>query len=161
MQWLALSALALGLAATAHAATVTDQFQVTATVVASCTVSATDLGFGNYDPLSGSHTTATSTVTVRCSLEAPFDIGLDAGTGSGATITVRRMTLAADTETLDYGLFSNATHTTNWGDTVGVDTVSGTGTGLDATFSVYGRLPAGQNQPVGSYSDTITVTVTY
>jgi spore coat protein U-like protein len=38
-------------------------------------------------------------------------------------------------------------------------TVSGTGTSSD--FTVYGRIPARQNASVGSYSDTITVTITF
>jgi spore coat protein U-like protein len=30
---------------------------------------------------------------------------------------------------INYALYSNSGRTTNWGDTVGIDTVSGTGTG--------------------------------
>ena len=32
---------------------------------------------------------------------------------------------------------------------------------LDQTTTVYGRIPAGQNVPPGSYSDTILVTVIF
>jgi spore coat protein U-like protein len=64
--------------------------------------------------------------------------------------------------TLNYSLFSNAGRTTNWGNNIGTDTVAGTGTGALQTLTVYGRIPASQTTaPVGSYSDTITVTVTF
>jgi spore coat protein U-like protein len=60
-----------------------------------------------------------------------------------------------------YKLFQDAGHTTNWGNTVGVDTVQGTQSGLAQNFTVFGQLPAGQSVPSGTYSDTITVTVTF
>ena len=39
------------------------------------------------------------------------------------------------------------------------DTQSGSGTGGENHFTVYGRIPEGQNVSVGSYSDSLTVTV--
>jgi spore coat protein U-like protein len=62
---------------------------------------------------------------------------------------------------LNYGLFTDATRTTNWGETVGTDTVSGTGTGATQIVTVYGRIPATQNVGIGGYVDTITATVTF
>jgi len=44
---------------------------------------------------------------------------------------------------------------------VGTDTVAGTGTGALQSLTVYGQLPANQKVLPGSYSDTITVTITY
>lgn len=55
----------LSVAGAAQAATDTTTFQVTATVVASCNVSATDLAFGNYDPTAATDLDATSTVTAN------------------------------------------------------------------------------------------------
>jgi spore coat protein U-like protein len=51
--------------------------------------------------------------------------------------------------------------TSNWGQTVGTDTVSSTGTGAVQSFTVYGQVPAQSTPAPGAYSDTITVTVTY
>jgi spore coat protein U-like protein len=63
---------------------------------------------------------------------------------------------------LSYSLYQNSTRTTNWGNTVGTDTVSGTGTGNAQALNVYGRIPGSQTSVVpGSYADTITVTLTY
>ncbi|WP_043765273.1 Csu type fimbrial protein [Algiphilus aromaticivorans] len=144
----------------AWAATETDTFEVTATVVSACTVTASDLNFGNYDPLAALPTDATTTVSVTCSLLAPYDIGLNAGLHGGA-VTSREMQISGDTDRLDYLLSQDLAHTTNWGNTVDTDTVAGVGTGLSVPTTIYGRIPAAQNVPVGSYADTITVTVTF
>ena len=112
-------------AAPTIAATTTTTFNVTATVVATCQVSATPLAFGNY---SGALTNNTSTITATCTNTSPYNIGLNAGTATGATVTARKMTGPA-AALLNYNLYSNAGMTTNWGNTVGTDTVTGTGSG--------------------------------
>jgi len=134
-------------------------FNVTTSVGEACSVSATDLGFGAYDPLSATNTDATTTLDVTCTLTTTYDVGLDAGTGTGATTTVRVMEFGANT--LNYALYQEAGRTTIWGDTVGVDTVSGTGTGSAQSLTVYGRIPALQSATPGAYTDLITVTVTF
>jgi spore coat protein U-like protein len=62
---------------------------------------------------------------------------------------------------LSYGLFQNAGFTTNWGQTTGTDTVTGTGNGAAQAITVYGQVAAGQYVAPGSYVDTVTATVTY
>ncbi|MBD3828781.1 MAG: spore coat U domain-containing protein [Stenotrophomonas sp.] len=141
----------------AQAATATTTFQVTATVLATCQVSATPLAFGNY---AGSQTDATSTISVTCTNGTAYNVGLDAGTADGATVTTRKMT-GPGGALLGYALYSDSARITNWGNTVGTDTVTGTGTGLAQTLTVYGRIPAGSMPTPGAYADTITVTVTY
>jgi len=137
----------------------TDTFNVTTSVGEACSVTATDLGFGAYDPLSATNTDATTTMDVTCTLSTTYDVGMDAGTGTGATTTVRVMEFGANT--LNYALYQEAGRTTIWGENVGVDTVSGTGTGAAQTLTVYGRIPALQSVTPGSYADLITVTVTF
>jgi spore coat protein U-like protein len=157
----ALATLALNASAgSVSAATTSTTFQVTATVASACTVSANNLAFGTYVQTAGVNTDATTTVTVNCSLSTGYNIGLDEGTGTGATVSDRIMSDGSSNE-LNYTLYSNALRTTLWGNTVGSDTVSGTGLGVAHT--VYGRVFSDQSDtaPVGSYSDTITVTVTY
>lgn len=143
----------------ASAATATDTFLVTATVADSCSVTGNDLNFGTYDPVSGSTLDGTTTVDVTCTLDTAYDIGLNAGTGTGATVTVRKMTSGSNT--LNYSLFQEVTHVTVWGDTVGSDTVADTGTGAVQNHTVFGQIPASQAVPAGTYTDTITVTITY
>jgi len=143
----------------AIAATTTTTFTVTATVLSVCSVAATNLAFGNYDASSGTANDASSTVTVTCTPSETYDVGLDAGTGSGATVAVRRMTNGGNT--LDYSLYQDAGRTTVWGQTIGTNTQAGTGNGSGQAFTVYGRIPTAQYVAAGNYSDTITATVTY
>ncbi|MES2390277.1 MAG: spore coat U domain-containing protein [Acidobacteriota bacterium] len=137
--------------------TVTAQFSVTATEQPSCTLSASNLTFGTY---SGVLVTSTSSITVQCTNSTTYNIGLNAGTATGATVTTRNMT-GPSASHLQYGLYRNSAHTTNWGNTVGTDTQSGSGSGTVQTLTVYGQLPAGQSTHTGTYSDTITATLTY
>jgi spore coat protein U-like protein len=148
-----LGILTLGLAPTsAVAATTTAPIAVSATVVATCVVSATAMGFGNY---TGVVATATSTVTVQCTNTTPYTVALNAGTSSGSSVTARKMTGAAGVY-LNYGLFSDAAYLTNFATTASI-----TGNGSGQPITVYGSVPAGQYVAPGSYTDTITATVTY
>ena len=140
----------------ALAATVTTTLPVSATVLSVCIVSALPLAFGNY---SGAQNNATTSVTVTCSLGATYNVGLDAGASTGATVTTRKMTLV--TNTLNYSIARDAAYTQNWGVTIGTDTEPGTGSGLPQAVTVYGRIPAGQFSAAGAYTDTVGVTVTY
>lgn len=146
---------------TAQAATATNTFQVTATVNSACSVTATNLVFGVYDP-SAAANDKTSTVTVTCTLATGYDIGLSAGVAAGATVMTRQMKESALPDLINYSLFSDASRTVNWGNTVGTDTVNvASALGTPEVHTVYGRIPAGQYVTAGSYSDTISVTVTY
>ena len=150
--------LALSLAPTsAVAATATTTFAVTATVQATCVVSATAMSFGTY---TAAVANATSTVSVTCTNTTPYNVGLSAGLATGATVTTRKMTGPASA-LLGYALFSDAARTVNWGQTIGTDTVTGTGNGSAQALTVYGQVVAGQYVAPGSYADTITATVTY
>lgn len=137
--------------------TATTSFQVTVVVPTSCTLSTNALAFGSY---SGLLLNATSTISVDCTNTTPYNVGLDAGTATGATVTNRSMT-GPTSALLGYKLFSDASHTTNWGNTVGTDTKAGTGNGAVQTLTIYGQIPAGQLVRPGSYADTITATLTY
>lgn len=143
----------------AQAATATTTFPVTATVIKACIVTATPLAFGNYDPTAASPTDATSTLSVLCTVGTAYTVGLSQGTASGATVTTRKMANGANL--LNYALYQENGHTTNWGNTAGTDTVAATAPVGATTMTVYGRIAAGQNVPIGSYSDTITVNVVY
>ncbi|NGO54553.1 Csu type fimbrial protein [Allomesorhizobium camelthorni] len=147
---------------TAFAATTTTTFGVSATVAATCVInSASALAFGTVGALAA-NVDQTSTIDVKCTNTTPFNIGLGAGTATGATVTTRKMTGAgASPATLSFSLYSDTGRTTNWGNTVATDTVASTGTGSSQTFTVYGRIPVQTAPKPDTYSDTITVTVTY
>jgi spore coat protein U-like protein len=153
-----IAVLTLGFASTPASATttVTTTFGVSATVQSTCLISATALAFGTY---TGAVDNATSTVSVTCTNTTPYNVALNPGTATGATVTTRKMTSGSNT--LNYSLFSNSGMTTNWGQTVGTDTVTGTGNGSAQTLTVYGQVPASQYVTPGAYADTITASVIY
>lgn len=158
--------LTLGLAAgfalvggAAYAATTTSTFQVQLTITAQCIInSAANLNFGSQGILS-SNVDQSSTLSVQCTNTTPYNIGLDAGTGTGATVAVRKMTSGANT--INYSLYTDAARTTVWGNTISTDTVAATGNGSAQNYTVYGRTPSQTTPAPGAYADTITVTVTY
>ena len=137
--------------------TATISFTITAVITATCTTSAANLTFGNYASV---QLNAQSAITVNCTNLTPFNIGLSAGNGSGATVTTRTMAGPA-AATLNYSIFRDSGRTLNWGNTVGTDTFSATATGSAVQYPVYGRIPGGQAPRTGAYTDTIVVTVTY
>jgi spore coat protein U-like protein len=147
------------LANASYAASTTSTFAVQATIAATCTInSASTLNFGTLGVLAG-NTDQTSTIQVACTNTTPYNIGLDAGTGSGATVAVRKLTSGG--ATVNYSLYSDSGRTTVWGTTIGTDTVAATGSGAAQSYTVYGRIPAQTTPAPGNYADTITVTVTY
>lgn len=150
--------LALGLAPTAAFAQTnpaTTTIAVSATVLKDCIVAAAALPFGNY---TGAVNEVQTSVTVTCTSTTAYTVALDKGL-NGASATTRKMKNGA--ALLNYGLYSDAAWTTNWGYTVGTDTVAGTGNGAAQVLPVYGQIPAGQYVTPGSYADTITVNVAY
>lgn len=146
----------------AVAASATGSFNVTTTVIDVCAVATSDLGFGTYNPIGGAALDGTTTITVTCTLGTPYNVQLDAGAHGGGSVNARKMQrTSGGTETMNYSLYRNAGRTQNWGETDNTDTLSATGTGLTQDHTVYGRIPASENVPTGSYSDTVNVTVSY
>ncbi len=159
----AIALAAFGLAAaSAQAATVTNSMPVKITLVAACnvtTVAPTTLDFGSGIGLLTANIDQTSTITVTCSNNASYNIGLDAGLATGATVTTRAMTNGA--ATVKYAIYRDSGRTLNWGNTVLTDTLAGTGSGVPQTITVYGRVPVQTTPAANTYNDTVGVTVTY
>jgi spore coat protein U-like protein len=153
---LLLSALTPGVA---DAATANTTMPVTMTITAGCTVTATSVAFGSQSVLAAA-TSGTGTLGVTCTNTTPYNVGLDAGSGAGATVAVRKMTGPASA-IINYGLFQNAAFTTAFGNVVGTNTVAGTGIGTSQTITVYGQVPAQSSPAPGSYADVVNVTITF
>lgn len=171
---LATATIAIGsFAQVGLAATATDNdMDITVAVIASCTISVTDMQFGAISTRdTGANETQTSTVTVTCTADADYDVGFDFGTNEaldGTAPARLKHTDAAASEPygvenpfLNYGLYRDSGHSNLWGNTVGTNTVSGTGNGDDQTITVYGKIEADQEVSLGSYADTVTATVWY
>lgn len=136
-----------------------DTFTVSATVLATCEITANDLNFGSYNPISATHLDAATTVSVTCTNGTAYNVALSLGDGTGATTASRYMTQGANA--LAYTLYRDPGRSQLWGDDEGVDTLAGVGDGTADTIDIYGRVPMQQAAPSGSYDDTITVTVTW
>lgn len=158
-----LAAPALVLAPPVFAQTSTDTLNVTATVTASCDItSTTTLAFGSVTQ-SATDVDNAGAVNLICTTSTPWF--LSAAAGANATGAQNRMKHASLAEYLNYDIYSDAGRSTIFpvaAGTLGAGDTGGAGTGVAQTVPVYGRIPAGQTLPTpGSYTDTVTMTVTY
>lgn len=139
------------------------------TLLCSCSVSTSPVSFGVYNPLSSSPHDSAGNVRVTCGgvlgLLVPYSIAINKGVYS-ANFSPRQMDSGVNR--LSYDLYTSGAHTLIWGDGSGSTQVvadSVTIVLLGGTFNdhaVYGRIPGSQFTVIpGSYSDTVTVTVTY
>lgn len=158
----ALAAALLAAAPLASAATASDTMTVSITIENSCTIAANDLSFGTQNTLAA-NIDADTTVDIVCTGAGPLSIEFTAGAGGAATFATRQMTDAVSNDTIAYSLFADAGRTQVLGDATGGSVViAGSSTGGTDSFPVYGRVFGGQNpKSVGSYSDTVTATVTF
>jgi len=136
------------------AALVTASLASPPAVAASCSAASSGVSFGSYDTLDPSPLDSAGDVRVTCDSSVPFTVSLNPGSGpSGGR------QLSGGSATLNYQLYIDAARTTVWGDDTYGNSVSTSGTDVD--LSVYGRVPGQQNVPAGSYSDVLTITISY
>jgi spore coat protein U domain-containing protein, fimbrial subunit CupE1/2/3/6 len=123
--------------------------------------------FGVYDDGAPAAANTSTSVVVRClrnggpaNVTLTLQIGPSAGTGQ-----IVNRALSAGAERLAYNLYRDASRTAVWGQTAGVDTVAVAINGVpnngskDATFVVYGRIPALQSVAAGAYADSVQLTI--
>jgi spore coat protein U-like protein len=131
---------------------------------AACTVSATGVNFGAYDVFVATPLDSTGTVTVRCDQAPPPDVVIAIGpSGTSGGFIPRQMRSASSPDRLNYNLFTNAGRSTVWGDGApGTSTVflKNVKKNRPVVTAIYGRIPPGQDVSVGTYSDSLTVTIT-
>ncbi len=144
----------------ASATTVTTSFNAKIAIVAACTMTTpADIDFGSTGLITA-NIDQTTTMNVTCTNTTPYNVGLDKGT-NGASVTARLMKHTTLAATIPYSLYTNSTRTSNWGTTIGTDTVAGTGSGTAQTLTIYGRVAPQAAPNPGSYTDAVTVTLTY
>lgn len=133
--------------------------------VSSCTVSASGVSFGIYDPTIATATLSSGTIEADCAVTGatghnPLTISLSAGNSGN----FGSRTMVSGTDMLSYNLFIDAAYTQIWGDGTGVslaNTVYVTPGKPSITVTVYGMMPALQGNAAGNFTDTITVTVAF
>lgn len=138
-----------------------------------CSVTPTAVAFGTYDDTIAAPTDSAGTVAVTCSLTKPDTVvvGFTLSMTQGSSGTYLNRTLVSGTSILNYNIYTDAARSTIWGDGSGASSgLSGSvglghGLGNNGTqtvnFPSYGRIPAGQQVLFGTYSDLLTVTVTW
>ncbi len=129
-----------------------------------CTVSTTPVSFGSYSVLSSSPLDAEGSITVSCN-EAPpptVAIAIGASPNSGG-FSPRKMKLGSGSELIEYNLYIDTTRTQIWGDGTGSTFTKSQKARKNNTWenTVYGRVPPLQNISAGTYSETLTVTITW
>jgi spore coat protein U-like protein len=145
----------------ASAGTAVSNFGVSLAITAQCVINSTTLmnfNSGTIGVLNANNDT-TGTLKVVCTNTTPFDIGLDGGTSSGGSVAQRLLINSGNT--INYNLYTSNAFSTIWGNTVHTDTVASTGTGTEQTFTIYGRVPSQATPAPGTYTDLVTVTITY
>jgi spore coat protein U-like protein len=134
-------------------------FTASATVINNCNISATNVAFPAAVVLS-SALSATGAITAQCTNGDAFRIALNGG--SSANVAARQMQRSGGGGAVNYQLYIDAAYASAWGDgTSGTSMATGTGTGGQQVLTVYGQVPAQTTPAPGSYSDTITATISF
>ncbi len=158
----------LTMSAIAQAGTATSNLTVQITITASCTINAATLDFGASVPgttLVSANVDAATTVSVTCTNGSPYSIGMDNGANFSGTRRMKQGT----TNFLSYGLYIDAGRTNAWTTAASSSACTttnscflGTGSGSAQSVNIYGRVPStGTAPPTGTYTDTVTMTITY
>jgi spore coat protein U-like protein len=136
-------------------------FVVPGRAEAGCSVAVTGVSFGSYDVYAPAPLDSTGSVIYNCGA-GTATIAIDLSRGSGGTFTPR--TLLSGASPLDYNLYLDAARTTVWGDnTSGTSnyTAASPPANTDVPITIFARVPAEQDAAVGSYSDTVVVTINF
>jgi spore coat protein U-like protein len=151
----------------AFAGNTSGTLNVTLSVSNSCAVaSGGAVAFGAYDPAvvnssTGVNLTQTGNFQMTCTNGATATVLMDQGKNPGSSSTlavpVRQMSDGAS-HVLGYQLYTSSARNTIWDGATGI---SETGTGAAQTIQVFGTIPKGQSVPANSYSDQITITLSY
>lgn len=126
---------------------------VSAEVLANCLIQTGNLNFGVIGLLDH-NIDAIGDVLVACTPGTSYSVGIGDGLWSPGA-GQRRM--SAGDNFLAYELYQDTGRATPW---TQASPLLGEGQGEEETYSVYGRIPP-QTAAVGSYSDTVVVTITY
>ncbi|TNC71320.1 Csu type fimbrial protein [Rubellimicrobium roseum] len=132
---------------------------VRANVVPSCTVSVGAMAFGSIPGAITSPINAQASLSVTCTNAVPYRIALGQGLGPSVT-NPRERQMRNGASALTYGLYKDSGRSSPWG-WAGADEMAATGTGLQQLYSVFGQIEAGQSGQIGTYADSVVVTITY
>ncbi|ALV91019.1 MULTISPECIES: spore coat U domain-containing protein [Pantoea] len=144
----------------------TATFQVSASVVAGCVVSGTNTGvfgtlnFGTQSGVASSSVSASyvqsTTITLACTPGTAVSMSINGGSNY---TTTRNLKISGNTNTVAYSLYTNAAHTT----AIPVNTAVALSysNANNITLPIYGLLTLPGPTRAGTYTDTLTVTLSW
>lgn len=139
-----------------------------ASAATSCSLATGNVVFGIYDVFSPTSLDTNATLIVTCNRAGGpqhVDVTIAIGPGAHGGSTASRKMKTSGGDLLSYNLFRDAGRMAIWGEVPGLDTFTQmlsvpNKSSAQATVTVFGRIPAGQDVAKGSYSDSVVVTVT-
>lgn len=148
--------------ATSFAAQERGNLNVLVRVVQTCGItSIEDVVFDAIDgTFQANEDTDSGAITVRCTSQVPYSIGLDGGDHNSSGN--RRMADPGAANFVRYQLYRNSEYSNVWGDIGSGEQQAGTGSGSNQAYTVYARIPSGQTPVPGAlYSDEVQVTLDF
>ncbi|MBN2689476.1 MAG: spore coat protein U domain-containing protein [Gammaproteobacteria bacterium] len=129
-------------------------------LAASCSVRTGNINFGTYDPFDPTHLDVNGRIQVRCTGSGYVDAQLRLNPGSSGSCATRTMQKPPDT--LNYNIFIESTHSSIFCSPGGWYWHIWGNAPWQFNPTTYGRLFSLQTTASpGTYSDTITATLTY
>ena len=148
---LALASAALAaLQQPALAATDTATLTINATVGAQCIIDDAILDFGSFSGLGASTVTASADVSITCT----------SGTTASLAAASSAVDLVSGAGTITASLYSDSAMSNSYPTTPG-SSVTYVGSGGAGTTPVYGKIVTSGSTTPGTYSGTVTLTVSY
>jgi len=130
-----------------------------------CSISLTAIAFGSYNPQSASPSDTVGTISISCNSPDPARSSFNIAMSAGSSGNINQRSMLSGQHPLYYNLYTNAARTIIWGDdSGGGESVTSNFPATSRStvkFNIYGRIPALQNAWVGTYHDSVTVTVAY
>ncbi|WP_369800292.1 spore coat U domain-containing protein [Pantoea sp. BL1] len=144
----------------------TATFQVSASVVAGCVVSGTNTGvfgtlnFGTQSGVSSSIVSASyvqsTTIILACTPGTAVSMSINGGSNYSTT---RNLKVSGNTNTVPYSLYTNAAHTSAI--PVNSAVALSYSNANNITLPIYGLLTLPGPTRAGTYTDTLTVTLSW
>lgn len=135
-----------------------------------CSVTTPGLAFGNYDASLAGPTDIAASLTVNCTRAVldPWNVSYTLALSRGTSGSYAQRRMSSGPFQLNYNLYRDASRSQVWGDgTSSTGVVNGSMRfnffqfSNSASYTVYGRIPAGQSVNPGSYADSVVVTITF
>jgi spore coat protein U-like protein len=118
--------------------------------------------FGTYDVLLTTPLDTAGSIVYRCT-QRDHNIMITLDRGGAGSFADRRMVKGS--ELLLYNLYLDAARTVIWGDGTGGTQAlfvrNPQGNNQDIAVPIFGRIPARQDRGIGTYTDTIIITLNF